>query len=91
MRQSHIIARSCGDATDADMLRHDDIRRKEASVRCLEVLTSAKPQYWKQLLDAGQSQSIIATLTIFSCTSDVHYFQFCFFSFQIIYILQFYF
>jgi len=43
------------DADGADMLRHNDIRRKDASVRCLEVLTSSKPQYWKQLLDAGQS------------------------------------
>jgi len=40
----------------ADMLRHDDIRRKDASVRCMEVLTSSKPEYWKQLLDAGQSK-----------------------------------
>ena len=46
--------RSCTD-DDADMLKDDDIRRKDASVRCMEVLTSSRPEYWKQLLDAGQS------------------------------------
>ena len=43
------IERDC----NADMLRHDDIGRREASVRCLEVLTSSQPHYWKQLLTAG--------------------------------------
>jgi len=40
---------------NAEMLRDDDMRRKDASVRCLEVLTSSQLHHWRQLLAAGLS------------------------------------
>jgi len=37
----------------ADMMLADDVRCRDASVRSIEVLTSCRPDYWKQLIDAG--------------------------------------
>jgi hypothetical protein len=34
-------------------LKHGDVKRKDAAVRCLEALTTTAPHYWKPLLDAG--------------------------------------
>jgi len=52
------------DVVGAEMLKQSDMRRQDASVRCLEVLTSSKPNYWKQLLEAGQSHSFTPSCNV---------------------------
>lgn len=46
--QAYVLSMCC-----SGMLKHNDVKRKDAAVRCLEVLTTTAPHYWKPLLDAG--------------------------------------
>ena len=35
------------------MLKDEDTGKQDAGVKCLEVLSTSKPHYWKSILDAG--------------------------------------
>ena len=37
-----------------EMLNHDDLKKKEAAVKCLEVMSGSDPLYWKSILNAGK-------------------------------------
>ena len=38
----------------SDMLNSLDIKKKDSAVKCLEVLSTSKPDHWKSILDAGK-------------------------------------
>ena len=40
----------------AAMLRDSSIGKKDSAVKCLEVLSTCKPDHWKAILEAGISQ-----------------------------------
>ena len=35
------------------MLNSDDLKKKDSSVKCLEVLSTSKPDHWRSILEAG--------------------------------------
>ena len=37
------------------MLNSEEIKKKDSSVKCLEVLSTSKPDHWKSILDAGNT------------------------------------
>ena len=36
------------------MLLDPDIRKKDAAVKCLEVMSTSEAQHWKNILESGQ-------------------------------------
>ena len=38
------------------MLQDSSMGKKDSAVKCLEVLSTCKPDHWKAILDAGISQ-----------------------------------
>lgn len=36
------------------MLNSDDLKKKDSAVKCLEVLSTSKPDHWRSILDAGR-------------------------------------
>ena len=39
----------------AEMLHSDELRKQDASVKCLEVMSTSEPHHWKDILDSGSS------------------------------------
>ena len=35
------------------MLRDEDTRKQDSSVKCLEVMSTSDPQHWHSILEAG--------------------------------------
>ena len=44
------------------MLSDGDIRKKDAAVKCLEVMSTSDPQHWQDILQSGLSNSMTALL-----------------------------
>ncbi|KAK7484931.1 hypothetical protein BaRGS_00023851, partial [Batillaria attramentaria] len=47
-----------------DMLKDSTIGRKDSSVKCLEVLSTCKPHYWKAILEAGAMPALVELLKL---------------------------
>lgn len=36
-----------------EMLTDPEVEKKDSAVKCLEVLSTSKPEHWKSILEAG--------------------------------------
>ena len=50
------------------MLKADDMEKKDASVKCLEVMSTSRPEHWKAILLAVLN---ISAITIFTAEIPV--------------------
>lgn len=38
-----------------EMLTDPEVEKKDSAVKCLEVLSTSKPEHWKSILEAGEN------------------------------------
>ncbi|XP_052802485.1 ankyrin and armadillo repeat-containing protein-like isoform X4 [Mya arenaria] len=46
------------------MLKSDDLKKKDSAVKCLEVLSTSKPDHWRSILDAEGVPALVDLLKI---------------------------
>ena len=46
------------------MLQDDEIEKKDAAVKCLEVMSTSRPEHWKAILEAGGVPALVTLLQI---------------------------
>ena len=46
------------------MLQDSSMGKKDSAVKCLEVLSTCKPDHWKAILDAGISQLLLTPVSV---------------------------
>ena len=56
----NVITNICG--VETGMLKQTDVERKNAAVRCLEVVTTNNPKHWTSILHAGMSADLMMFL-----------------------------
>lgn len=38
----------------ADMMKDSNMKKKDCAIKCLEVLSTTRPDYWQFILEAGE-------------------------------------
>ena len=54
----------CWNITVTAMLQDSSMGKKDSAVKCLEVLSTCKPDHWKAILDAGISQLLLTQVSV---------------------------